>query len=137
MVGARALWDVSTLHSVFLTRAEASSIGIASIGARLALIEIDDQRGLYIRFPDPKQSGRNSLVAPIAPGIVKDVAIADWQTIDPGELVTIGEVRGTIALDGEREIELLEGMQAAMRIKSDGPWVVDFDRALQSACASG
>ena len=136
MVGARALWDVSTLHSVFLTRAEASSIGIASIGARLALIEIDEQRGLYIRFPDPKQFGRNSLVAPIAPGMVKDVAIADWQTIAPGELVTVGEVRGTIALDGEREIELLEGMQAVMRIKSDGPWVVDFDRALRSACAS-
>lgn len=137
MIGARALWDVSTLHSVFLTRAEASSIGIASIGARLALIEIDDPRGLCIRFPDPKQSARHSLVAPIAPGMVKEVAIADWRTIEPGELVAIEAIRGTIALDGEREIELLEGMQAAVRIKSDGPWVVDFDRALQSACASG
>lgn len=136
MIGARALWDVSTLHSVFLSRAEASSIGIASIGARLALIEIDDPRGLCIRFPDPKQYARHSLVAPIAPGMVKEVAIADWRTIEPGELVAIEAIRGTIALDGEREIELLEGMQAAVRIKSDGPWVVDFDRALQSACAS-
>ena len=137
MVGARALWDVSTLHSVFLTRAEASSIGIASIGARLALIEIDDRRGLFVRFPGPDQSGGTSLVAPIAPGMVKDVAIADWKTIEPGELVAIEATRGTIALDGEREIELLEGMQAAMRIKTDGPWVIDFDRALKAACASG
>ncbi len=137
MVGARALWDVSTLHSVFLTRAEASSIGIASIGARLKLIEIDDRRSLFIRFPAPDQSAGNSLIAPIAPGMVKDVAIADWRTIEPGESVSIEATRGTIALDGEREIELLEGMQAAMRIRTDGPWVVDFDRALRAACANG
>ncbi len=136
MVGARALWDVSSLHSVFLTRAEASSIGIASIGARLALVDIDDQRGLYIRFPSPGQTGTRSLAAPIAPGMVRTVAIANWRILGPDETVAIDADRGTIALDGEREIELLNGMQAAIRIKSDGPWVVDFDRALQTACAN-
>ena len=136
MVGARALWDVSTLHSVFLTRAEASSIGIASIGARLALVEIDEQRGMYIRFPNPDQLGTYSLVAPIAPGMVRDVPIADWRIVKPDEIVEIDAVLGTIALDGEREIELLDGMRTAIRIRSEGPWVVDFDRALQSACAS-
>ena len=136
MVGARALWDVATLRSVFLTRAEASAIGFASIGARLALIDIDDPRGLHIRFPDPGQSGTTSLVAPIAPGMVREVPIAGWRIINPGEAVAIEATRGTIALDGEREIELLQGTKASIRINSEGPWVVDFDRALQAACAS-
>lgn len=134
MVGARALWDVGTLYSVFLTRAEASSIGIASIGARLSLISIDEPRGLQINFPDPDRSGNSSVAAPIAPGMIRDVPIAEWRTIEPGEIVQIPVSRGTIALDGEREIELLEGMQTELRMSTNGPRVVDFDLALQAAC---
>lgn len=135
MVGARALWDVGTLDSVFLTRAEASSIGIASIGARLALIELDEPRGLHIQFPTPGRSGTSTSTAPIAPGMVRDVPIESWQIIIPGETVKIRAARGTIALDGEREVELLDGMSASVRIDTNGPWVVDFDRALEAACA--
>ena len=136
MVGARALWDVGTLEAVFLTRAEASSIGIASIGARLALIAIDEPRGLHISFPKPGEPSENSVMAPIAPGMVRDVPIAEWHVIEPGEPVAVQASRGTIALDGEREIELLQGMRAAVRISTEGPWVVDFDSALEAACAN-
>ena len=136
MVGARALWDVGTLEAVFLTRAEASCIGIASIGARLALIAIDEPRGLHISFPKPGGSSENSVMAPIAPGMVRDVPIAEWHVIAPGETVAVQASRGTIALDGEREIELLQGMRAAVRISTEGPWVVDFDSALEAACAN-
>lgn len=137
MVGARALWDVGTLDSVFLTRAEASSIGIASIGARLALIALDEPRGIHIEFPLPGDASKFSLTAPIAPGMVRDVPIESWRIIDPGETVQIRAERGTIALDGEREIELLDGMETSVSIDTEGPWVVDFDRALEAACAGG
>ncbi len=136
MVGARALWDVATLDSVFLTRAEASSIGIASIGARLALIAIDDPKGLHIEFPEPGADGKLSSVAPIAPGMVRDVPIESWRVIEPGESVAIRARRGTIALDGEREVELLDGMAASVSMDTNGPWVVDFDLALEAACAN-
>lgn len=136
MVGARALWDVGTLESVFLTRAEASSIGIASIGARLALIALDEPLGLHIEFPATGHAGAHSSIAPIAPGMVREVPIESWRTIRPGEEIRIRAKRGTIALDGEREVELLEGMQASVRINTEGPLVVDFDRALEAACAS-
>ncbi len=135
MVGARALWDVGTLDSVFLTRAEASSIGIASIGARLALIGLDEPRGLHIEFPPPGSSGTSTSTAPIAPGMVRDVPIEGWRVIVPGETINIRATRGTIALDGEREVELLDGMSASVCIDTNGPWVVDFDRALEAACA--
>ena len=74
-------------------------------------------------------------MAPIAPGMVREVPIAEWKVIEPNETVPIQASRGTIALDGEREIELLEGMRASIRISTQGPWVVDFDRALQVACS--
>ena len=135
MIGARALWDVGTLEAVFLTRAEASSIGIASIGARLSLIAIDEARGLCINFPKSGEPCQNSVMAPIAPGMVREVPIAEWKVIEPNETVPVQASRGTIALDGEREIELLEGMRASIRISTQGPWVVDFDRALQVACS--
>lgn len=135
MIGARALWDVRTLEAVFLTRAEASSIGIASIGARLALIAIDEARGLHISFPKSGEPYQNSVKAPIAPGMVREVPIVGWKIIEPGEMVPVQASRGTIALDGEREIELLPGMRAAIRISTEGPRVVDFDRALQVACS--
>ena len=135
MVGARALWDVGTLDSVFLTRAEASSIGIASIGARLALIAVDEPRGLHIEFPAQGVAGTASSTAPIAPGMVREVPIANWRVIEPGETIKIRAKRGTIALDGEREVELLDGMEASVSIDTDGPWVVDFDRTLEAACA--
>ncbi len=136
MIGARALWDVGTLEAVFLTRAEASSIGIASIGARLALIAIDEARGLHIRFPKTGESSTSSVMAPIAPGMVREVQIAGWKVVEPGEMVPVQASTGTIALDGEREIELLKGMCAAVRISTEGPWVVDFDSALKFVCSN-
>ena len=136
MVGARALWDVGTLDAVFLTRAEASSIGIASIGARLALIAIDEPRGLHIEFPASGESGAAAVTAPIAPGMVRDVPVKNWRIVEPGERVPIRAARGTIALDGEREVELLDGMKASVSLDADGPYVVDFDAALAAACSA-
>ena len=122
MVGARALWDVGTLDSVFLTRAEASSIGIASIGARLALIGLDEPRGLHIEFPPPGSSGTStSDRTHRARNGAANVPIEGWRVIVPGETINIRATRGTIALDGEREVELLDGMSASVCIRHQRP----------------
>ena len=75
------------------------------------------------------------MTAPIAPGMVRDVPIKQWRVIKPGEKVPIRASRGTIALDGEREVELLDGMKAAVCVDIDGPFVVNFDAALAAACS--
>ncbi len=67
--------------------------------------------------------------------MVRQVQITGWGIVEPGQTVEIKADRGTIALDGEREIELLQGTRASVRINTDGPWVVDFDQALEAACA--
>ncbi len=133
MVGARAVWDTASLDSVFLTRAHPSTIGISSIGARIQQIEIDAPRGLYMEFARLGDEVRETLKAPLAPGMIRDFQVSKWSILEPGQTLPIRAPRGTIALDGEREIELLPGIRAQARISLQGPWVVDFDRALEIA----
>ena len=68
--------------------------------------------------------------APIAPGTVSDVKIFDWRKIYPGEKIEISLHPGTIALDGEREVELLPNQDVYASLSMDGPWVVDVTKAM-------
>jgi predicted polyphosphate/ATP-dependent NAD kinase len=130
-VGARAVWDTKTLHAMFLTRAEPASIGLSSIGSRLMPISIDEEIGLYIRLDGEPGENATTVRAPIAPGMISDVKILDWRVITPGEQIEISLHPGTIALDGEREIELLRGQKIYASLSTDGPWVVDVPKAMR------
>ncbi|MBJ83633.1 MAG: ATP-NAD kinase [Acidimicrobiaceae bacterium] len=130
-VGARAIWDVKTLHTIFLTRAEPASIGLSSIGSRLAPISIDDECGLYMRLDGEPDASATTVTAPIAPGTVEDVNITQWRKIAPGEKIEVNIHPGTIALDGEREVELLPTQEVYVTLSMDGPWVVDVPSAMR------
>jgi predicted polyphosphate/ATP-dependent NAD kinase len=122
-VGARAVWDTGTLHAMFLTRAEPASIGQP--------IAIDENQGMYIRFDGKPGPNATTVRAPIAPGTVSDVEIRDWRVIAPGEKIDIKQHPGTIALDGEREVELLPNQEVYASMSIDGPWVVDVPQAMR------
>lgn len=129
-VGARAVWDTKTLHAMFLTRAEPVSIGLSSIGSRLTPVSIDEECGLYIRLAGEPGPNATTVRAPIAPGTISEVEILDWRKIAPGEQVDINLHPGTIALDGEREVELLPDQTVYTSLSMDGPWVVDVPKAM-------
>lgn len=129
-VGARAVWDTSSLQAMFLTRAEPASIGLSSIGSRLARVSIDDEHGLYVRLEGEPGPNATAVTAPIAPGMIKEVAIQEWRTFTPGEKIEIKQFPGTIALDGEREVELLPDQDVYATLSLDGPWVVDVTKAM-------
>ncbi|MBI4220518.1 MAG: NAD(+)/NADH kinase [Chloroflexi bacterium] len=133
--GARAIWDLSTVQEVYLTRAEPASIGISSIGAQLGPIAIDDPSGLYFRLGDGK--GSRTVVAPIAPGVVKEVSVTEWRPLKAGERHEITMRPGTLALDGEREIVLLPGHAVEIGLSLDGPRVVQIERAMRSLIQRG
>ena len=77
------------------------------------------------------------MTATIAPGTVSEVKVADWRKIAPGEKVEIGLHPGTIALDGERELELLPDQQVYASLSMDGPWVVDVPLAMALLASRG
>jgi predicted polyphosphate/ATP-dependent NAD kinase len=138
-VATRAIWDISTIYEVFLTRAEPSSIGLSSIGGRLHPLSLEDEGGLYYRIGDSDQNQRaaKQVLSPIAPGIVTPVPIADWRLLEEGVRVPVEPRFCTIALDGERSISVTPDNKVEIGISRSGPPVVQVDIVLETAARLG
>ena len=154
-VATRAIWDMNTIYEVFLTRAEPSSIGLSSIGARLEAVSIADEGGLHYRIAavenaegdseDGSQDGLSGervdghlyVRAPIAPGSVPVVGIESWQRIAEGHRVAIDRRSSTVALDGERSFSVNSSNLLEIEVRRDGPPVVSVDATLRHAAAAG
>ena len=146
-VATRAIWDMNTIYEVFLTRAEPSSIGLSSIGARLEAVSLGDGGGLHYRIADggiaddsESQGLDGSLIqvrAPIAPGSVPVVGIESWQRLADGERVAVERRHSTVALDGERSFSVNPDNLLEIEVRRDGPPVVSVDAALRHAAAAG
>ena len=122
--GARAIWDVRTVSEVFLTRAEPASIGLSSVGARVHPTSFDEPVGLYLRLKGEPGENRTRVLAPVGPGLVRDVDIAEWRVLEPGKRTEVRQRPGTVALDGEREIMLVAGRRVEVMLNADGPRIV-------------
>jgi hypothetical protein len=133
-VGARAVWDVARVKELVLTRAEPGSIGLSSIGAHLARGDMPAGHGHYLRL----EAGGRPVLAPIAPGVVRTVGVAEHRLLAPGDEVVICRERPCVlALDGEREIELRPGASLSLRLNPQGPRLVDTRRAIELAARAG
>jgi predicted polyphosphate/ATP-dependent NAD kinase len=145
-VAARAIWDLSTLYEVFLTRAEPASIGLSSVGARLRPVSLRDPGGLRYVLPDPDEDGAvdtqgndgaGSVLAPIAPGMVARVPIARWEALEADRPVELPRRHCTVALDGERSFSVRPQQRLEVVLRRDGPPVVDVNLVLQAAAEQG
>jgi len=125
-VGSRAIWDPNRVRAVVLSRAEPWAVGLSSIGGRLRPLTATDPYGLYVEL-----GSGPGVLAPVAPGKVVEVPVADWRILELGEEVELAGIEGTIALDGEREL-MLRG-PARARVTERGPVVVDVRAALEAA----
>lgn len=146
-VATRAIWDMRTIYEVFLTRAEPSSIGLSSIGARLEAVSISDGGGLHYRIAEggipedgeiPSEGdGLIYVRAPIAPGSVPVVGIESWQRLSDEQRVAIERRHSTVALDGERSFSVNPDNLLEIEVRRDGPPVVSVDATLRHAAAAG
>ncbi|MDR5662640.1 ATP-NAD kinase, partial [Burkholderia cenocepacia] len=73
------------------------------------------------------------LVAPIAPGRVDRVVMRSCERLEPGSWHAIPFERGTLAFDGEREIEVARGDRYEIALDWRGPLTVDVGRTLRYA----
>ena len=146
-VATRAIWDMNTIYEVFLTRAEPSSIGLSSIGARLQAVSLADSGGLHYRIAEgsiaedgvtPGDTGGQLYVrAPIAPGSVPVVGIESWQRLADGQRIAIERRHSTVALDGERSFSVNPDNLLEIEVRRDGPPVVSVDATLRHAATAG
>jgi hypothetical protein len=128
-IGSRAVWKMDKIRQVFLNRSNPASIGFSSIGGMLRSITPADPFSMHLKLG----SNGQPVTAPIAPGIVETVSVQTVQLMAPGQEVDIIFNPSVLALDGEREIEIKRGQQAAIRLATDGPLVVDVDRTMAVA----
>jgi predicted polyphosphate/ATP-dependent NAD kinase len=132
-VAARAIWEPDQLAELFLTRAEPGAIGLSAIGAHLAPTGRADPTGLWLRLGE----GGVRVRAPIVPGMVRDVGIAEWRRLEPDQPVELRPGGGVVALDGEKEHELSPDAVVTVRLTRLGPRVVEIRHTIDQAARSG
>lgn len=132
-VASRAVWDMSKVERLFLTRCRPDSIGLSAIGGQLALIGPEEPRGLVLDLG----AGGQQVTAAIAPGLFEQVGILRQESMLPGVLHAAGTGPCLIALDGEREVCVRRGSMASIRLGMDGPWVVQVAAVMENARRQG
>ena len=129
-VGSRAVWNMGTIHEVFLARTDSDAIGLSSIGGRLP---VPLGEGVQVVLGD----GDIVVNAPVAPGSVTSVPIQDWWPMKPDARYDVGLTPSTIAFDGERSFTLRKDESATVTLSLDGPRVVSVEKALRMATLLG
>lgn len=130
--GAKAIWDPLRLRAVVLARAEPAAVGLSALGGLLHPVPDEADGGLLV-ITAP---GAGAVSAPIAPGLFASVPVSSYRPIAAGEAVVL-EGSGVLAFDGERERRLRSGQPATIRVRRDGPWVIDIRKALTLAACRG
>jgi predicted polyphosphate/ATP-dependent NAD kinase len=133
-VGSRAIWDVSSLCQVFVSRAQPTAIGLASVVGMLRPVSPTDPCGACAVI---SADGRE-VIAPIAPGSFARVGVGEVYDLVPGVPYPVQDGRpAVLALDGEREIVLRDGDEVTVTLALDGPWIVDVEQTLLQAVQAG
>lgn len=130
-VGSRAVWDPYQILQVFVTRASPMAIGISSIIGRYRSIAWDAPFGASAEINE--KGSCYQVQAILGPGMIFNVCVGDFREIYPDEIVEVKWDRPIVlALDGEREIELLADEPVLVKITTDGPYFVNYNRVLEN-----
>ncbi len=134
-VGARALWDMSVVREVVLSRVVPATIGLSALGGALLNSNKgwNGQSGMHIVLGE----GGQQVLAPLAPGLISWVGVKEHRLLAVDDVVRFQSGIGTVALDGERELELSTSSVAEVRLVADGPYVVNVPAALEAAAHAG
>ncbi|MFQ5426087.1 MAG: NAD(+)/NADH kinase [Gaiellales bacterium] len=135
-VGARALWRPTALREVVVAFGEPGTGGLAALAGLLEPAGRTEEHGAYLRLEDPSRAPRVVRV-PIAPGLVTSVGVAEHRRIEPAEPVALEPQAGSLALDGEREIELTPDDRVVVTLATDGPQTIDVGSVMREAAQRG
>ena len=136
-VGARALWKTGSLAAAYLAFAEPEAIGLSSIGGLLQPVGRRERGGLAVQLAADPLHTLLTLHAPIAPGLVLPVPVANWQRLAADEPVTVLQRAGTVALDGERELAFETGDRVTVTLREDAFFTIDVARCMAAAARDG
>ncbi|MGD0474698.1 MAG: NAD(+)/NADH kinase [Candidatus Velthaea sp.] len=133
-IGSRALWRAVDLRELYVAFAEEDAIGLSSLVAHWAPVGRSEPRGYALRFACGGDACAAAEVsAPIAPGLIADVPVSAGYELVAGRTYRVSSGTGTLALDGEREIECSADDRFTIELDLAGPRTVDVPSALRYA----
>ena len=132
-IGSRALWDPRRIREIVLARAEPDNLGMSSIGGVLRPIGPLDPHGMHVRLG----TGNGRVIAPVGPGLIMPIDIQDHRLLSLEDEVALERAACTVAVDGERQLEVFAEQQVTVRLTDHGPCVVDVQKCIHEASLSG
>tara|TARA_B100001250_G_scaffold9060_1_gene7863 strand:+ start:24758 stop:25729 length:972 start_codon:yes stop_codon:yes gene_type:complete len=123
-VGSKAIWDPNVLDQLFLTQSNPISIGLSAIGSKVT--QIPKNHAIKLEFSKEGEK----IYAPIAPGLISEIFINNWELFSYNKKYTLSNYSGTIALDGEREIEIYKKNKIEITLQKEGPFVLDVIKSV-------
>jgi len=131
-IGARALWRAADVSELFVTYANPSAVGLSAIAGALCPLPRGSGRGLHVRLAPDVAAAEAVVHVALAPGLVVPVPVAEHRVLTLDEPVEVAPGPGTVALDGEREIERRHGEPVTVRLVP-GPLTIDVDAVMRAA----
>ncbi len=130
-LGSKAVWEMDSLRQLAVTRASPANIGLSAIVGMLQTIEENAPKGAILEV---HQDAMQYVTAAVAPGLMATIPFCEPEEMLPGELYPVVSERPMVlALDGEREIYLGVEDVAEIRMRLDGPRLVDVKKVMQKA----
>lgn len=135
-IGSRAVWKPELVREIFVPFARADAIGWSAVAGYVKHIPRESSEGLHLVLCPPGR-GLMTLCAPIAPGLILPVGIAEVRVLQPLEVVPLKELTGMVSLDGEREFTLRRCNSVNIWLDRDGPLTVDVPQVMNFAAEQG
>ena len=126
-------FEPALIRQLVLARAEPDAVGMAAIGGLLDPCGPTDDFGIVVQLGGGSDSNR--LLAPISPGLYRDLSIRSVRRLELEQRVAL-ESPGVLALDGDRERQIAPGQRATVSIRRDGPAVIDCASALRHGASA-
>jgi len=131
-IGSRALWTGTSLRELYCTFGEPHGIGLSSIVGRLLPTGRADANGATVMLTDPATAA-HTVLAPLAPGLLQPVGVTSIGVLTPDRPHLVRLDRGTVAVDGEREVEFGPQDRVTVTLRHDGPRVIDVPATLRAS----
>ncbi|WP_313341093.1 NAD(+)/NADH kinase [Sedimentibacter sp.] len=133
-VGSKAIWDMDSIDKIFVSRCHPASIGFSAIVGSKKIISSKDDYGAYVDI----NNNNFKVFAAVAAGVVTPVSVSEPIILNlDDEYKYTTSFRGTIALDGEREIQFFENQEFVFKITRNGPRRINVKRVLETAQSNG
>ncbi|SDI15247.1 ATP-NAD kinase family protein [Pseudomonas panipatensis] len=128
--GARAISRAEDLAEVYAAFAEPHAIGLSALCGLWCPVSRQAPRGAWLRL---HPEAGEALLAPLAPGLLQACGVIASGSLEAGVPRAPLLAAGTLALDGEREIEFGAADRPSITLELDGPLSIDVEAALAYA----